>query len=122
MRGEDRIQANVIKWSQQPTVRKAYPCLKMLYHIPNERQCTPQQGRLLKMLGVKPGVPDLCLPVPCGKFHGLYIELKTENGKPSPAQEWWRAELRAEGYAAAICYGFDAAVTTIVRYLDGDYQ
>ena len=120
MRNEDRIQSNIIKWSQQPTVRKTYPCLKMMYHIPNERQCTPQQGRLLKLLGVKQGVPDLCLPVPSGKYHGLYVELKTPNGKTTPAQEWWRAELRAEGYAAVVCYGFDAAITAILRYLDGE--
>ena len=74
---EDQIQQAVIRWSQQASVRKMFPQLALLYHIPNERKCTPQQGARLKRMGVKSGVPDLHLPVARGVYHGLYLEMKT---------------------------------------------
>jgi hypothetical protein len=66
------------------------------------------------------GVPDLCLPVAVHKFHGLYIELKTKDGKPSAKQKQWQRDLRAQGYASEICYGADKAIETLLQYLDGD--
>ena len=80
---EDQIQQAVIRWSQQANVRKMFPQLALLYHIPNERKCTPQQGARLKRMGVKSGVPDLHLPVARGVYHGLYLEMKTEKGRVS---------------------------------------
>ena len=85
---EDQIQQAVIRWSQQASVRKMFPQLALLYHIPNERKCTPQQGARLKRMGVKSGVPDLHLPVARGAYHGLYLEMKTEKGRVSANQAW----------------------------------
>ena len=75
---EAQHQINVIKWTQQPGIRRKYPELKLLYHIPNERKCSQIQGRQLKLQGVKSGVPDLHLPVARGEYLSLYIELKAE--------------------------------------------
>lgn len=119
-RQEDREQQMVIKWSQQPSVRQRYPELKLLYHIPNERKCSPQEGKRLKLMGVKSGVPDLSLPVSKGKYHGLYIELKAEGGKISENQKWWQAQLIAQGYLSAVCYGWKAAADCIVQYMEGE--
>lgn len=119
-RKEDREQMCLIKWSQQPSIRREYPELKLLYHIPNERHCDPAEGRRLKLMGVKSGVPDLALPVPSGDHHGLYIELKAENGKPSENQLWWRDELAKQDYAAVICYGWQQAAEVILKYLRGE--
>ena len=49
---EAQHQINVIKWTQQPGIRRKYPELKLLYHIPNERKCSQIQGRQLKLQGV----------------------------------------------------------------------
>lgn len=119
---EKDIQKAIIKWTQQAGVRRRFPDLKLLHHIPNERICSAQQGMELKRMGVKRGVPDLVLPVPSNGFHGLYIELKTETGKPSAEQMWWLSELSARGYKTVICYGFEEAINTIVSYLstEGD--
>lgn len=35
----------------------------------------------LKQMGVKAGIPDLCLPVPMGMYNGLYIEMKYDTGR-----------------------------------------
>lgn len=117
-RDEDFQQQMLIKWSQQPSVRQRYPELKLLYHIPNERKCSPQEGARLKRIGVKKGVPDLCLPSPKGRYHGLYIELKSELGRPTESQKWWQQELTEQGYLSAVCYGWKQASDCIVRYLE----
>lgn len=88
-------QQCVIKWGQQPEIRSKWPELALLYHIPNERYCTPVQGKQLKRAGVRSGVPDLCLPAPRGGYHGLYIEMKTEKGRTSHEQDWWGEHLAA---------------------------
>lgn len=119
MQEESRIQMAVLRWTQQAAVRRAYPCLKLMYHVPNERKCTPQQGRMMKLLGVKSGVPDLCLPVSSGGYHSLYIEMKTPKGRVSAEQEWWAAELRAQGHKVCVCRSLDEAVRALTEYLGG---
>ena len=71
----------------------------------------------LKQQGVKSGVPDLCLPVPRGQYHGLYIEMKTESGHTSDEQEWWGERLQAHGYVWRVCHGWQAAVAVLEWYL-----
>lgn len=110
-------QQQVIKWSQQPSIRQEYPELALLYHIPNER-ADKVQAAILKAMGVKKGVPDLHLPVPSGKFHGLYIEMKAMDGKPEDEQIWWLEHLKANGYACAVCYGWQKATEVLLWYLN----
>ena len=116
---EDRHQMYVIKWSQQPSIRQKYPELKLLHHIPNERKCSPAQGKLLKLMGVRSGVPDLSLPAPKSGFNGLYIEMKTDTGRLSDNQKWWIEELKKEGYRCEVCYGWQSAVDILEDYLNG---
>lgn len=114
---EAQEQACVIKWSQQPHIRAQWPELAMLFHIPNGGSRDAVEGRHLKAQGVKRGVPDLCLPVPSGRYHGLYIELKAERGKASAEQKWWVERLNAAGYFAQVCHGWEAAVEALEWYL-----
>ena len=66
------------------------------------------------------GVPDLCLPVARGQYHGLYIELKRQRGgRTSDHQSEWLDALSAQGYKAALCYGWEQAAGTIIEYLTG---
>lgn len=114
---EQQHQIYVIQWSQQPTIREKYPELAMLFHIANERS-DKVQASILKKMGVKKGVPDLCLPVPSGKYHGLFIEMKTDTGRASAEQLWWISHLEANGYVAAVCYGWNRAVEVLEWYLN----
>ena len=114
---ESQHQANIFKWSLQPSIRSKYPCLKLLYHTANERNCSAAEGANLKRQGVKKGVPDLHLPVARGPYHSLYIELKTETGNEMKEQTWWREELTAQGNFSSVCHGWEAAVRTIEWYL-----
>ena len=107
----------VVKWSQQEAIRAKWPELKLLFHIPNERNCTPQQGKNLQRMGVKRGVPDMFLPVPRGIYHGLYIEMKTERGTPTKEQKWWGEQLQEQGYMWCACKGWESAVSLLEEYL-----
>ena len=91
--------------------------LQLMFHIPNEGNRSVQHTMSLIRQGMKPGVPDIFLPVPKGKYHGLFIELKTDRGKPTAEQKRWQTELLANGYAACVCRGFEEAKETIEWYL-----
>jgi hypothetical protein len=105
---------NVINWFSYN-----YPSLSDdLHHFANERKCSMQQGRLLKRMGVKKGVSDFFLAFPCGGFHGLWIELKTEKGKLSPEQLDFLMRKRDRGYCAQVAHGSNAAKEAILSYLD----
>ena len=115
---ENQHQALVVKWSQQAAIRSKWPELKLLFHIPNERICSVQQGANLKRMGVKRGVPDLCLPVARGAYHGLFIEMKTESGTATSDQKWWGDQLKEQGYMWAVCKGWESAVKLLEIYLN----
>ena len=89
-----------------------------IYHIPNEGKRSKAAGANLKRLGLKPGVPDLCIPVASGKYHSLYIEMKTKDGKATEEQAAWIGLLRSQGMCAYVCYGADSAIKLIGQYLN----
>lgn len=98
--------------------RGRYPELELLYHVPNGGSRHKAEAGRLRAEGVKPGVPDLCLPVARGEYHGLYIELKrTEGGRVSERQKVWLERLAEQGYAVRLCKGWEVAAQEIVKYL-----
>ena len=108
----------LVKWIEMNTAR--FPELRMFYHIPNEGKRSWRQGRELKDQGLRKGVPDNCLPVPRGKYHALYIELKrTVGGRASDEQKAWVDDLNRAGNRAVICKGWAEAAEEIMRYLKG---
>lgn len=118
---EHQHQVNVIRWSM--INRDKYPDLKLLHAVPNGGRRDPVEAKHLKEEGVKPGVPDLDLPVPRGKYNGLRIEMKTETGCASPDQKWWINELIKQGYFCEVCHGWESAVKVIERYMNlGDFN
>lgn len=90
----------------------------MLYHIPNGGSRNELEAASLKRQGVKAGVPDLCLPVARGMHHGLYIEMKYGKNKTSDQQEKWLDAPAKQGYAVAVCYGFEEAQKVLIKYLE----
>lgn len=112
---EAQHQMNVINWSILHTAE--WPELALLHHIPNGGTRDAVEGRHLKQQGVKRGVPDLCLPVPKGKYHGLYLEMKTETGRPTTEQKWWGEHLVQKGYMWEVCYGWKSAVRVLEWYV-----
>lgn len=96
-----------------------YPSLRWLFAIPNGGKRDKAVAAALREEGVKAGVPDLCLPVPRGEYHGLFIELKVGNNQPTPEQREWIAALREAGYRVEVCWGMEAARDVLIEYLEG---
>lgn len=70
-----------------PTVCSARSRPGAAFHIPNGEQREPSTAARLTRMGVKPGVPDVFLPVPMGIFHGLWSKLKRMGGTATVIQE-----------------------------------
>jgi len=94
-----------------------------LHHFANERQCSPQEGRMLKRMGVKKGVPDFFLALPISKTGkaGLWIELKYGKNKPTKEQIEFGERKIKRNYEFAIVWGKEAAKQIILTYLK-DYK
>lgn len=112
---EDIEQETLMQWTVY--AMGMYPELKLLHHVPNGGKRNAAEAAHLKRQGVKAGVPDLCLPVPRGNYHGLYIEMKAKSNQPAEAQIRWLESLSAQGYKTAVCWGFEAARSVIESYL-----
>lgn len=90
-----------------------------VFHVPNGGSRNPREAANLKRQGVMAGVPDLCIPLARGGYHGLYVEMKYGKGKATDNQVAWLKQLRKEGYAAFVCYGADNAIECIRSYVNG---
>ncbi len=104
-------QAAVVEWC-------GYNCIPC-FHIPNGGARDARTGYQLKRQGVKRGVPDLCIPVPVGGYHGLWVEMKTKNGRTTPEQDGWLGLLNHNGYLAIVCHGAGEAINSIDDYVKG---
>lgn len=94
-----------------------YPELELMYHIPNGGYRNKAEAARLKMEGVKAGVPDICLPVARGGYHGLYIEMKIKGNTTSDNQKRWIRLLKEQDYFVTVCYGQEEAISVLVKYL-----
>ena len=116
-KSEAQEQSDLIEWAESCAVLNIHPELALIYAIPNGGSRDIREAKNLKRQGVKAGVPDLCLPVPKGAYHGLYIEMKVGRNTPSVKQKEWLAALSTNGYAVAVCYGAAEARKYIEKYL-----
>lgn len=94
-----------------------FPELELLYHIPNEGKRSLGAGARLKAMGLKSGVPDLCLPTAHGGYVGLYIEMKIKPNRPTEKQKKWLRALRAAGHMVAVCYDWNSAKQLLEYYM-----
>ena len=114
-RTEADEQKAVIQWCILMEGR--WPELEYIYHVPNGGSRNAREAANLKAQGVKPGVPDLELPVARGAYTGLHIELKHGKSTVSLEQKRWLRTLKKMGRCAVVCYEAEAAIKTIQEYL-----
>lgn len=112
---------------------RMHPELGLLYHCPNGGWRDKREAARLKSMGVRAGIPDYFLPVPkatirtqpCGGYtfswndwqHGLYVELKSEDGRLSGPQAEWLKLMAEQGYATKVAHGWVEAARAIAEYL-----
>ena len=114
---EEEEQTALFSWAELNTGR--FPELRWLFHIPNGGKRSKREAARFRAAGVRAGISDLFLPCPRGSYHGLWIEMKALDGRPSLEQKVFIRDMKAAGYAALICYGAEEAEAVISRYLSG---
>ena len=114
---EEEEQKTVISWCRIQESR--WPELRLIYHVPNEGKRSKTTAATEKAMGLRAGVSDLCLPVPRAWFHGLYVEMKALDGKVTKEQEEFLTAVGEQGYCCCACWGADAAIWLIERYMKG---
>ena len=112
---EHNEQCAVIHWCELN--KNKYHDLEMIFAIPNGGHRHISVAKKLKAEGVKPGVPDLFLPVAKNNKHGLFIEMKSYTGKVSKSQTKMISKLYGYQYEVKICHSFYEAVKEICDYL-----
>lgn len=113
---EEQEQAAVIEW--RDLMVPQFPDLEDLIHIPNGGWRSKPEAVRLKRIGVKPGVSDLFLPAPVGKYHGLWIEMKRQQGgRLRPDQKDWLDRMNRKGYLALRADGAEEACEILYKYL-----
>lgn len=103
------------------------PEMRRLFAIHNQGHGDAVRGGRAKAEGVKPGVPDVMLPVTapwfeyCGPdqyYYGLFIELKVpKKGTVSGVQTEWHEYLDHAGYCIRVCVGWIEAANVIAEYM-----
>lgn len=114
---EEEEQKTVISWCRVNESR--WPELRWIHHIPNEGKRSKTTAAAEKAMGLRAGVPDLFLPVKTVWWPGLYVEMKALDGKVTKEQEEFLTAVGEQGYCCCACWGADAAIWLIERYMKG---
>ena len=107
-----------LEYQYQCAVKKYLDLKKVLYTASAGGMRT-SIGTAVKMkkAGYKKGTPDIMIFEPRGRYHGLFIEMKTEKGTVKPEQKVFLTELITRDYMAVICRNPAEAITIIDKYL-----
>ena len=107
---EKRLQIQVARWLDHIGA--------FWIHVPSEGTRNARVGAVERMMGARPGVPDILILQPSEDhlrpFTGLAIELKTGRGQLSAAQMAWMDQARAWAWVCATCRSLDE-VKALVR-------
>ena len=111
---ESNEQIAAMEW-----LRMKHPDIALhTMHIGNERKATYYMGYIMKQMGVLKGASDLFMAWPNGGYHGLFIEVKSLTGKPTPDQKAFIQRMVDKGYYACICYGAEEVISTMKYYIN----
>ena len=112
---ESKEQTALIGWCMRHYLE--HEGLEKIFAIPNGGKRDKREAARMKAEGLRPGVPDLCLPVARGGYHSLYIEMKRRvGGQLGDSQKIWRLALQEEGHRVEVCKGFAEARKVILDY------
>lgn len=119
---EDDICMAIVEWSEYVIAMR-----DVLVHIANERNTSVQHHMKLKKMGVRKGVSDFFLPVPCGSYCGLWVEVKkslkkdtpeNREKKLKPEQKDWLNKMNDRGFIGVATFGYDETKKMFEQYLE----
>jgi hypothetical protein len=108
---EHTMQVKVVQY-----VRTFFPEVLIL-SVPNGAGTSAKNRLALYAEGLLPGVPDLFIPEARKGFHGLWIEMKTQEGVESVAQKRIRNHLEDNNYLCYVARSEITAINIIEAYL-----
>ncbi len=111
-------QVALFQWAKMR--EEQIPELKLLHAIPNGGHRHKAVAAKMQAEGVKPGVPDIFLPVPRNGYHGMYLEMKWGENKLTDRQTEWFDALHKQDYFCAVSWTWVMAKSLILRYLGLD--
>ncbi len=114
--GEHLLQCAVVEWWALAHHQLGVP-VHLLFAIPNAGRRPAYVGAKLKREGLRPGIPDMMLAAPRGKYHGLFIEHKIDKRRPTAAQMDCMEALLQQGYRVAVSYRCEDTISIIGSYL-----
>jgi hypothetical protein len=114
---ESQIQRQVMHWWRMQYKVLGAPDYRLLMAYPLQGARTPRNGARMKAEGMRKGTPDMFLAIPQGQYLGMWIELKKEGGRLSEDQKEMLNLLAVQGYATPVCYGFEATLWAIRKYM-----
>ena len=122
LRSEHQIQAAFVQ--RIKLLERRYPILRLGFAIPNAGAGAQSgQAGKLKAEGVRPGVPDWCLPITSvhsgGRGHtfGLWIEFKSAKGQLSAAQIEFMGMLGINAHQVYVCRDDAEAERIVLDYI-----
>jgi hypothetical protein len=95
--------------------KKLIRCL-LIHNLLNPK--SKVEAAKLKGSGLTKGLPDMTLLIPKGKYHGMFIELKIGNNKPTIEQLEMFEALRIQGYYVTWVSTLEKARKEITDYLN----
>lgn len=103
------FQEMAIRAKQDPRWGKAFA-------IPNGGLRNIVVAKKLKAEGVRAGTPDIFIPVPCGRYCGMFLEMKKRKGG-SVSQEQYEFFCGVQmDYFTAIGHGAQHAIELVSTY------
>ena len=70
--------------------------------------------------GIVRGVADLCLCIPRGGYHALYIEMKKPGSYQRPEQKEWQKNCEKYGNLYVVCRSLEEFREIVTKYLNGE--
>ena len=95
-----------------------YPNL-IIHHSPNGGKRDLNTARHFKEMGTLAGFPDLFIAEPCGEFHGLFIEMKSDKGTLTENQKKIMPLLDERKYKTAVVKDLDEFIEIVKGYFGG---
>lgn len=99
---------------------KQEPMLRIIHHVANERRASWAAGKRLKRKGVRKGILDVSCPIPRGRYHGLYVELKIRPNKLTEDQVEVMKILHGLGHCVRVAWSGDELIGIVKEYLYGN--
>lgn len=113
---EHQVQSAVISWWWLQHELYGLPVFA-LFAVPNGGARDAITGSRLKAEGVRRGALDLILAKPTASYHGLFIEMKVGDNRPTEDQSSFMDYLDRAGYKTCVHWTSESAINEIKEYL-----